>query len=97
MKKWTLVLALISTVALAGTVEAKKTKPKPSKEPAAPQAPKRNFLDLRQAQFFCNDSACAVDLVPLNLIGCSVNGCASITDLIVSTGPMTRAPQQPPK
>ena len=88
MKSWTTIIAAALLLAVAGSAGAKKKEPKP-------EAPKRNVLDIRQAQFFCSDQACGIDVSQLGLIGCSVNGCALVTDIVVSTGPVLRA--VPPK
>jgi hypothetical protein len=90
MKKW-IVTALLLT-AFVGTADAKKSKPKNEQPPV----PKRNFIDLRGAQFLCSDSVCGLDVSQFGLIACSVNGCALMTDVLVSTGPVQRAQARPP-
>jgi hypothetical protein len=85
------VLILI-LVLVASAAEARK-KPKQSRGTAAPDqvdGPRRNFLNLRDATWSCGEQGCAVDVTSLGLIACNPNGCGSITDVIVSTGPVLR-------
>lgn len=87
MKK---IIVLTSLMILATTAQAKKTKP-------VVTAPRRNFLDLRNIQFFCGDAGCASDITPLHITACDVDGCRVLTDIVVSTGPVLRvkAPLNP--
>lgn len=82
------VLAIVMWAAV-GFVEAKK---KP-----VPQAQENigNWLDLRQETFACNDKGCALPVRGI-LLGCNVQGCRPITDIIVTPGPVNRAAPQVP-
>lgn len=80
--KWLLIIAAIIT--LVGSAEAKKAKVK------EPEGPRRNYVNLTDATFVCGNNGCAVDVSGLGLIACTPSGCASITDVVVSTGAVKR-------
>jgi len=83
MKRFIVVPLLIA--GLAGFASAKK-----KEEPPPPEAPTRNWLNLKDAVFTCSKDACAIDVTSLNLVSCNVQGCKSVTDIVMPTGPVLR-------
>lgn len=93
-----IVLLVLFAVGMAEGKAEKAAPPTPSTATVTTQPPKtmprRNFIDLRHIPFACGDSACSVDIAGLNVIACDTEGCRSLTDIIVSTGPVLRLPNK---
>ena len=88
---WLALFAVAVSLVPAAAKERKDAK----KAEAAP-AEVGNFLDLRQQMFICGENGCAMPVQGI-LLGCNLQGCRPITDIIVSSGPVRRVSPQIPK